>query len=485
MSGLQNRVQLITYPDSIGKGLKDLRWALDTHFAGLFGGVHILPFYPSSADRGFAPLTHLEVDPQFGTWEDIRVIAASYDLLVDLVVNHMSNESTYFRDVLAHGSSSQWNDLFIDVDELLKRYGESSDDALAGVYRPRPGLPIKEFELKDGTTKRFWCTFTHSQMDLDLSKEKARDLMKSFIVNLAQNGAKCIRLDAVGYAMKKPHTNCFLLPETYDLIRWLKETVGPYDTEMLVEVHHEYHLQLELAKKEYINWVYDFALPFLTLHALHSGTSDNLKNWIRIRPANQLTTLDTHDGIGVVDVDGLMTEKEVRETMASIHAHGGQDAMRASGHGADNVDVYQVNCTYYSALGENDDAYITARAIQFFIPGIPQVYYVGLLAGTNDIALLNRTNNGRDINRHYYSLDEVQSEMGRDVVQRLFKLIRFRNTHPAFNGTFTMEESSEQELKLHWQLNDTYCRATIHLEQHIVSVEYTDPTTHQIITEVF
>ncbi|MGC4432175.1 sucrose phosphorylase, partial [Streptococcus suis] len=61
-----------------------------------------------------------------------------------------------------------------------------------------------------------------------------------------------------------------------------------------------------------------------------------------------------------------------------------------------NLDIYQINTTYYSALGDNDQQYFLARLIQAFAPGIPQVYYVGFLAGKNDIDLLEETKEGRN-----------------------------------------------------------------------------------------
>jgi len=485
MTSLQNKIQLITYPDSLGENLKDLQFVLDRYLREVIGGVHILPFYPSSADRGFAPLTHLEVDPAFGDWDDIRTISKKYDLIVDLVVNHMSTDSKYFKDFLKKGESSKWKDLFLDVDDLLARHEELTDDVLNGTYRPRPTMPIQEFEFGDGTKKRLWCTFTNSQVDLDLTHEKTRQLMAEFILNLVKHNAKLIRLDAVGYTMKKPKTNSFLIPETYEMMHWIKGLVEPFHTELLAEIHHDYNKQLQLARSKDIDWIYDFSLPLLTLHALYSGASNNLKNWIQIRPDNQLTTLDTHDGIGAIDVEGLMTKEEVDKTIDKIHQSGGESAFRASGEGSKNVDVYQVNTTYYSALGENDDAYIAARAIQFFIPGIPQVYYVGLLAGLNDIELLEQTDHGRDINRHYYSLHEIEQELDRDVVRRLFQLMKFRNTYPAFNGTFELLNSDIHELRLKWELDDLYCIAKIDLQKYTVIVEYVDEIEKRSIVKNF
>lgn len=369
------------------------------------------------------------------------------------------------------GEASEHAPLFLDVDTYLRR-NNTDDQALAATYRPRPTPPYTEYRYADGSTHRLWTTFTSQQIDLDFTHEATRDLIRSFITKLTDNGVRLLRLDAAGYIVKKPWTTSFLIPETFELMRSLKDEV-PAGTEVLAEVHDIYQIQQQLIAEHVTDWVYDFALPILTLHAICSADARNLKNWISIRPTNAITTLDTHDGIGVGDAKGLMTDDEAAYTIAEIHRHGGNDSMRASGANAENLDIYQTNTTYYSALSENDDAYLTARAIQFFIPGIPQVYYVGLLAGKNDMALLERTNHGRDINRHDYTTEEIAQEVQRPVVQRLLALMRFRNTHPAFNGTFTLLPSDAHTLNLQWELDHSVCIAHIDLAARKVVVDYT------------
>ncbi len=482
---LQNKIQLIVYPDGFGKDLKDLRLVLDVYLKDVISGVHVLPFYPSSAGRGFAPLTHMEVDAVFGTWKDVRMLGKDRDLIVDLIVNYMSSDSRYFQDFLKKGDDSQWGEMFLDVDDLLERYGENSEESLKETYRPNAELPIKEFSFEDGTTRRLWCTFTDGQIDLDLTREKTRELMEEFILNLIKHNVKVIRLDAIGYSMKKPGTSSFLLPEIYDTIKWIKKLSELYHVELLAEVHHEYKKQLQLASSSHVDWIYDFSLPLLVLHALYSGTSNNLKNWIQIRPDNQFTTLDTQDGIGVMDVKGLMTKEEIDDTVKKVRRNGGNKTMRFADGGSNDDHIYQINSTYYSALKKDDDAYIAARAIQFFIPGIPQVYYAGLLAGGNDTELFEKTNCGRDINRHNYTLNEFKEEIERTVVKRLFRLMKFRNTYPAFNGEFSLERSDVHELRLKWEFDDIYCIVKIDLQRHTVIVEYVDLEEKRSVVENF
>jgi sucrose phosphorylase len=267
-----------------------------------------------------------------------------------------------------------------------------------------------------------------------------------------------VRLDAVGYAIKKPGTSCFMLPETYEFIADLTRRVRVLDMEVLVEIHSHYREQIEIAR--HVDWVYDFALPPLVLHAFALRTAKPLREWLRVRPRNALTVLDTHDGIGIVDVGarrgdtalpGLVPPRELEQLVETIHTNSGGASRLATGVAASNLDLYQVNCTFYDALARNERNYLLARAIQLFVPGVPQIYYVGLLAGESDVALLARSGVGRDINRHYYSRAEVLAALQRPVVRNLCALLRLRNTHPAFGGAFSADESTDAELVLRWQ----------------------------------
>ena len=269
------------------------------------------------------------------------------------------------------------------------------------------------------------------------------------------------------------------MPETFELIGSLAERARRHGLEVLVEVHSHYEQQIEIAR--HVDWVYDFALPPLVLHAFQRGTAHALKRWIAMRPHNALTVLDTHDGIGVIDIaaehggkgrPGLVADDELDRLVADIHESSRGESARATGAAASNLDLYQVNCTFYDALGRDDSQYLLARAIQFFLPGIPQVYYVGLLVGTNDMALLAQTGVGRDINRHYYTRAEIDEALARPCVQRLLDLIRLRNEHPAFGGTFEVGDSADDALDLHWRLGGEVARLTVNLATCDHRLEY-------------
>ena len=474
---LQNKVQLVTYPDSLGENLVELHYVLRKYLHQAIGGVHILPFYPSSADRGFAPLTYDQVDTRFGTWQDVEMIGADFDLIVDFMVNHISRQSDFFQDYLANGAASPYADMFLSFDKLAPD-GQISESDLARVYTRKPRPPYDIIHRADGSREKIWTTFDYEQIDLDWQSPVTRRIMRRFLLQLARTRAKLIRMDAFAYTTVRIGTDCFFLePQIWELLEWLADLLSPFGAQMLPEVHEHYRYQMKLAGRGY--WVYDFALPMLVLHTLYHHTHTRLLEWLRICPRRQFTTLDTHDGIGAVDVADLMAAEEIERTVNGLYEKGSNVKQIYSGPAYRNLDVYQVNCTYYSALEENDDSYLAARTLQFFAPGIPQVYYVGLLAGRNDVELVERTMNGRDINRHNYSLEEIAAEMQRPVVQRLLHLMRFRSQHPAFGGDFEIQETPEDQVGLTWTRDGMHASARIDLMTYAVRIDYTDPRTGQ------
>jgi len=475
---LQNKVQLITYPDSLGSNLIELHYVLRRYFARAIGGLHLLPFYPSSGDRGFSPLTYTEVDPIFGTWDDINMIGRDFNLIIDFMVNHISRQSIYFQDYIEKGADSEFADMFLSFNKLSPD-GEISDEDLAKVYSRKPRPPYTVIERPDGSQEKVWCTFDFEQIDVDINSQKTKEVYRNFLIHLARTQAVMIRMDAFAYTTIKIGTNCFFLePEIWNLLSWLDDYVTPFGVEILPEVHEHYSYHQKITRRGY--WTYDFALPMLVLHTLYHHTSERLRHWLKICPRKQINTLDTHDGIGIVDVADLMSGEEIERTINGLYEKGANTRKIYSGPEYKNLDIYQVNCTYYSALECNDDSYLAARTIQFFAPGIPQVYYVGLLAGENDIELVERTKNGRDINRHPYNLDEIAADIQKPVVQRLLKIMEFRNSYPAFNGTFTIDDVPDDQLQLSWKLPPYRVTVHIDLNTYLTRISYYDSRSRKI-----
>lgn len=444
MTKPNNQIMLITYPDSMGGDLSALEQSLRTIFPGVAGNIHILPFFPSSGDRGFAPLNYKVVAPQFGDWADIRRLAQDYGLMCDFMVNHISNQSREFQDYMENGKDSPYASMFIDYDAFFG--GNPSQEELAKLYR-RNDLPLYvEVTPKGLGTQKLWCTFARDQIDMDTNAPVTREYLTDNLMWLADQGVRYVRLDAYGYITKVRGTNCFFVePQVWDLIRDLNSRVSAKNIQLLPEVHAPYETALKIANKGYTT--YDFVLPLLMLHTIFSGSAAQLKHWLSICPKNQFTVLDTHDGIGVYDAHSIVSDEQAQAVIARIehnlsYAYKPLDPSRKK-----HFRSYQLYCTYFSALDENEDAYLMARAIQFFAPGIPQVYYIGMLAGSNDVSFVHQEDH-RAINRRNYSMAELAQEAKRPVVQRLCDLMRLRNTHPAFSGDLQITDSLDHVLKL-------------------------------------
>jgi len=486
---MKNTVHLITYVDRLsGGGLPQLGALLRGPLKDLFGGVHLLPFFfpIDGADAGFDPIDHTQIDPRLGTWADLKELADGFQVMADLIVNHISSRSAQFQDFLRNGSRSVHQGLFLTSDAVFPT-GPSPAD-LDAIYRPRPGAPFTVYTWANGASQLLWTTFTSQQIDIDVRDPQGVAYLERILTTFAANGIASVRLDAVGYAIKKAGTRCFLLPETIEFIGSLSRRAQAVGMDILVEVHAYYQRQVELAAQ--VAWVYDFALPPLVLHAFAFRTAKRLKEWVRIRPTNAITVLDTHDGIGILDIGperagdhspGLVPASELDQLVEWIHQNSSGQSRLATGASASNLDLYQLNCTFYDAMGRDDRSYLLARAIQFFLPGIPQVYYVGLLAGNNDMELLAKTGVGRDINRHFYAPQELERALKKPVVQDLMRLIRLRNSHAAFGGQFLLEQSLDGSLGLSWQRGVDFA----HLQVWFDDLRYTLEFSAQGGTERF
>ncbi|AWI76590.1 sucrose phosphorylase [Parazoarcus communis] len=474
---LKNKVQLIAYPNRIGTHLNDLADFIEQHLGKAIGGLHLLPPFPSNADGGFSPLTHKEIDPVFGDWANVERIASRYDVCLDLILNHISDQSPEFQDFKKKGKASEYASLFVDVDAL----GEIGPDDLAKIHIRKEKEPFRDVTFADGTHGRVWCTFSESQIDLDYNAEKTYAMMTDTITFLGERGVKLLRLDAFGYTTKKIGTSCFLVePDVWRILEWFRKTAAERGIEIMPEVHDHPSYQYAIARRGM--WAYAFALPPLLLHALMDLNSSYLKSWLRMCPHNQVTVLDTHDGICIPDVEDILPRYHVEAVIKNVSDRSADPILRRSAANAHSVGaIYQLTCTFFEALQCNDDAYIAARAIQMFTPGIPQVYYVGLLAGRNDFELMEKTGEARDINRHYYTVDEAVAALGSEVARRQFKLMELRSTHPAFDGEFELHYSNDSSVSMGWRNGPHSAQVFVDLNFRTATVTCTDSDTgHEI-----
>ncbi len=469
---MKNKIMLITYADSFGKNLKELKEMLDTYFKREVGSIHILPFFPSSGDRGFAPIDYTGVDEKFGDWEDILALAEDYELMFDFMINHLSRRSPEFLDFIQKHDDSAYADMFLRFKNFWPG-GEPTKEQVDLLNKRKPCAPCEEIAFADGTSEKIWCTFDDEQMDLDLSSQVTWDYVERTLRFLMEHGLSQLRLDAFAFATKKIGTACFFLePEIWEMMDRVQKILDEKNIPMLPEIHDHYSVQMKISDHGYA--VYDFVLPVMTLHTLYTGNGARMKHWLSICPENQQTTLDTHDGLGTVDVVDLLSPEELQNVIDRTEKYGANFKWDYSAESTGKKIVYQINCSYYSAVGEDDNAYLLSRALQFFAPGIPQVYYMGLLAGENDYELMKRTNYDRNISRHDYTMEEIRELVKKPVVQKLRRLMQFRNDYPVFDGEMTVHDTADNIMRISWQEGTLKATLTARLEEKSFDITYLD-----------
>lgn len=459
-------VELLAYADRLGGDLGSLRELLDGPLDA-FSGVHVLPFFTpyDGADAGFDPVDHRAVDPRLGDWSDVAALARDREVTVDLVVNHVSSESAEFTDWLARGVDSPHDGMFLEFDDVFPDGARAAD--VTGFHRPRPGLPFTAFRAGDGGRRLVWTTFAPTQVDLDVRSPRAAAYLEDVLRLLARHGVTTVRLDAVGYAVKTPGTTSFMTDETLGFVERLAAVARGVGLRVLVEVHSHHADQLRVAPL--VDLVYDFATPPLVLHAWGTGDLGPLRRWLAVRPANAVTVLDTHDGIGVVDAGpsgdrpGLLDERQSAAVFDRAAVATGGHSRAASVVPQWAVLPHQVNATFLSALGGDVDAFLAARALQLWLPGEPQVYYVGLLGGTDDRERFAATGQGREVNRHAYTGDELAAALDGEVARATLGLVRLRTRHPAFGGEFRWSSPGDASLRCEWTGGGTTARLDLDL----------------------
>ena len=292
------------------------------------------------------------------------------------------------------------------------------------------------------------------QMDLNIRSPLVWQFYDDTLKTLAGYGARIVRLDAFAYAPKAVGEKNFLNePGTWDLLAKVDELAKKYDLDLLPEIHASYGEKIyeKIARKGYMT--YDFFLPGLLIDAFEHKNADYLRRWageIQAGGLRVVNMLGCHDGIPLLDLKGLMPDERIQGLIDAVVARGGyvKDL-----HGAKNM-YYQVNATYYSALGEDDSKMALARAIQMFMPGKPQVWYLDLFCGKNDHEAVRRAGPGghKEINRTNIPPEAIDGLLQNPCVLEQLDLLRLRSTHPAFGFDSELEIGGEgSTLELTWR----------------------------------
>ena len=347
------------------------------------------------------------------------------------------------------------------------------------------GNEINTEVLKIVNSKREYL----GQMDVNANSPLVWEFYEDVLAKVASYGGQILRLDAFAYLHKAiGESNFFNKPGTWDYLARINEIAQRNNLELLPEIHAEYglHLHEEVAKEGYA--IYDFFLPGLCIHAIEKGTNKALLTWAKDIITKGLKTvnmLGCHDGIPVLDLKGkevdgvyqkgLLEDTEIEELMHLIIERGG---LVKNLYGADGkkISYYQVNATYFSALGENEQKLALARAIQLFMPGIPQIWYLDIFAGVNDYVGVEKAGKDghKEINRTTLSMENIQEGLKKDVVLQQLAMLRLRNTSKAFSGTLEFGVATENELNLIWKNEGEMAQLNANLTTHEFSIQYTE-----------
>ena len=456
-------VVLITYADQFSakgeKALPVLTRFYNEWLARTFSHVHLLPFYPWSSDDGFSVIDYHSVAPETGSWQDIAELKQSASLMFDFVCNHMSAKSEWFANYLAQKPG--FDDFFISVDP---------ETDLSAVTRPRALPLLTPFKLQDGSVRHLWTTFSDDQIDLNFASPQVLIAMVDVLLHYLAEGARYIRLDAVGFMWKIPGTSCIHLEQTHCLIqlfRAITDAVAP-GTVIITEtnVPHKDNISYFGDGENEAQMVYQFSLPPLVLHAVHRQDVKALCQWAGslALPSTKTTWfnfLASHDGIGLNPLRGILPESEILSLVEKLQQEGALVNWKNNPDGTRSP--YEINVTYLDALSSQDSPdderiarFILAHAVLLSFPGVPAVYIQSILGSRNDYEGVERLGYNRAINRKKYTAGQVDLELNNKqsirhkIYSRLSEFIAIRRGERAFHpdAQAMFESLDEQILKI-------------------------------------
>ena len=438
-------VALITYGDNIKATNKNPLQSLfefaDEYLDQAINIIHILPFYPYSSDDGFSVIDYKKVNPALGDWKDIEDTGQKFNLMFDLVANHVSSESEWFKEYLK--GNPKYDDYFISIDK---------DTNLSSVTRARTHPLLTKFKRK-GEEIYLWTTYSPDQIDINFANENVLLKIIDVILFYASKRARVIRLDAIGHIWKKLGTSCINLKETHyiiQLVRAILNEVFP-DTLLLTQTNVPHKENISYFGNGYneVQLVYQFALPLLVLHTFCTGDASRLLEWASsVKNVSDKTAffnvLATHDGLGVVPVKAILTDKEITDIADNIKERGGYISYKTAEDGSKKP--YEMNITYYSAIADSKNSeelnikkFIASQAIILSLLGIPGIYIHSLFGTENYLEGVEKTVQKRTINRKKLQFDKLKEDLANSNSREhktfieFTKLIYKRKSEKAFH----------------------------------------------------
>jgi len=406
-------VVLITYPDAIYRKdestLKTLAEFVKNRLGGLSSVIHVLPFLPSTSDGGFSVSNHEKIEENFGDWNDLKNLAITHKVMADLVLNHVS-------------SSHPWVHQFLKTEEPGSSYivAPSQIDIWEEVIRPRNSSLFTNVKTDKGF-KNVWTTFGPDQIDVDWRNPYIFLEFLKLLVRYINNGSEWIRLDAIAFIWKEPHTTCLHLDPVHLIVKLLNKCLKIIKPSAVLitetNVPEEENLSY-LTDGDEANLAYNFTLPPLLLEAIYTGQTDLLNNWLS--NWNELPTCtsllnftSSHDGIGLRALEGIMENNRVHNLLVESEKRGGLVSHRRMSNGKDQP--YELNISWWSAMSHSGsditllqfERFLLSQVFTLSLKGVPAFYLPSILASPNDLDTFRKTGQRRDLNREKFEANKL------------------------------------------------------------------------------
>jgi sucrose phosphorylase len=430
---------LITYADTLQRDgeapLVTLSRFAEAQLKQSFSAIHLLPFFPWSSDDGFSVIDYRQVNPDCGHWKHIEEFSARFDLMFDLVLNHVSRKSRWFKNYTS--GVAPFRNYFIEADP-------QSD--LSAVVRPR-NLPLLTTVRVNGSEKHLWTTFSDDQIDLNFANPDVLFEFFDILLFYISNGAKIIRLDAIAYLWKQPGTSCIHLEQTHEVVKLMRDLLDMIAPEVILltetNVPHKENISY-FGNGDEARMVYQFSLPPLLLHALHAGNTRHLTDWAQTvcetpPGCTWFNFTASHDGIGVRPLAGLVPDAELGTLVERVKKLGGQVSTKRNSDESESP--YELNITYFDAMGGDEhqvERFLCSQTVLLGLKGIPGIYFHSLTATPNDQEGFKATGRARSLNRKQWNADELETLLnGQNTTAQVFneyrRRLKIRRKHSAFH----------------------------------------------------
>ena len=407
-----------------------------------FDTIHFLPFYPSSSDSGFAVKDHYKIEKRIGNWSDLKRISKYNNIMADIVINHSSARGLWFKNFLKRKKPGK--DYFLTVNSKFNT---------SKVVRPRDHKLLKKIKIFD-KSDYLWRTFSPDQIDLNFKNPSVLLRFIKIMIHLINNGITIFRLDAIAYLWKENGTKCINLRQTHEIIKLLRiisnylnvETVIITETNLPEKENLSY-----FGNNDEANWIYNFSLPPLLIHALLFENNSYLNKWSKNLPVtklgnNYLNFIASHDGIGIRPTEGILNNKSLNNFLKRLKKNGSKFSYRKVHNKSKKV--YEANITVFDALKKSDydpkgkfflERYVAAHAIMISFEGIPAIYFNSLFGKSNDEAKYIITGNNRDVNRYKWNYKNITRKLSDNKTKQsifysnITNLLSIRRKQKAFH----------------------------------------------------